>query len=420
MNITRNWTETNVLKLRPSVEKADCKVKHPVIAGLAIRFRNGGVGTYTFYYSIGGRDQTIKIGKVGAVTLEFAESEAKDHAAKVSKSINPVVERVKAIADLSGAMRDLIEPFLQSQRDKGRSTNWIGRQDNYLNIYFAALHSMPIKMIDRPTVARELEKIKAQCGKIAMTNARATLSKFFSWAISQGHCDHHPVSGTEKIISVPRERVLVPKELAIIWREAGDDEHGRIVKLIMLTAARRNQIGRLRRHELNEKDALITLGGQIGIREAKRLAKLGETQHESLSKNRKTFLIPLSRQALTILAQHPNRPNSAYVFGNGKGEGGYSGWSKSMAELKERIGDRVKADWGLHDIRRSFETLGQDLLKIAPHISDACINHKPSSVKSGTRKHYNFATYLDERIVAMQAWGDYLESLVKPELRIVA
>lgn len=68
--MTKTWTEANVLKLRPAIEKADCKVKHPSLAGLAIRFRNGGVGTFTYYYSIGGRDQTIKIGKVGAMNDE--------------------------------------------------------------------------------------------------------------------------------------------------------------------------------------------------------------------------------------------------------------------------------------------------------------------------------------------------------------
>ena len=246
------------------------------------------------------------------------------------------------------------------------------------------------------------------------------MSKFFNWATAQGHCDHNPVVGTDKIESIARDRVLTPREIAVIWHACADDQHGRIVKLLLLTGARRSQIGSLRKNELSIEDALITLGGQIGIREAKRLAKLGEEAPESLSKNRKTFLIPLSRQALALFALQPERMNSPYVFGDG-GAGGFSGWSKAMADLKARIGNRVKGDWGCHDFRRSFETLGQDVLKIPPHITDAAINHIPQT-KKGTRKHYNFAQYLDERIEAMNKWGDYIESIVnKPSgLKLMA
>jgi integrase len=180
----------------------------------------------------------------------------------------------------------------------------------------------------------------------------------------------------------------------------------------MLTGARRTQIGGLRRHEFSEDEALITLGGTIGIQEAKRLAKLGEVEDESLSKNRRTFLLPLSRQSVALFTEQPVRKDNRHVFGSG--EGGYSGWSKSMDELKKIIGDRVKADWGLHDFRRSFETLGQDKVKIADNVTDCCINHVPQS-KKGTRKHYNFAMLLDERIAAFQAWADYIEALVKTE-----
>jgi integrase len=425
-----NWTEKNVLDVRPpadKADKADVKVQHPKMSKLAIRFRNGNpVGTYTYYFGLNSRYETIKIGKVGAVTLDFAEKEAIRFEEMISRKVNPNIENAKATADLATPMKDLIEQFLESQKDKKRSANYIKAQRVQLEGDFAGLHTIPIKLIDKPTVIRELDKIKKR-GKIGMTRSRATLSKFFNWANERCLCDHNPVNRTEKFQSVARDRVLSPKELAAIWQEAGDDEFGRIIKLLMLTGARRGQIGNLRQDDLHEGDALITLGGQVGIQEANRLAKLGEVANESLSKNRKTFLIPLSTQALAVFAQHPKRANQ-HLFGTG--DGGYDGWDKSIKRLKERLAKRrdaygrevVKGDWGMHDFRRSFDTLGQDVLKIAPHVTDACINHM-GETKKGVRKHYNFAQYLDERIAAMQAWGDYIEKLVKePEqsrLRLV-
>jgi hypothetical protein len=114
------------------------------------------------------------------------------------------------------------------------------------------------------------------------------------------------------------------------------------------------------------------------------------------------------------------------VFGTSS-DIGYHHYQAPLIALKERVEKRldehgrriVQQDWRFHDFRRSFDTLGQELLKIAPHITDACINHV-GETKKGVRKHYNFATYLEERREAMQRWGDFIESLTRPTLRAVA
>ena len=43
-----------------------------------------------------------------------------------------------------------------------------------------------------------------------------------------------------------RDRVLTDAELAAVWNAAPDNEYGRIVKLLMLTGQRRDEIGSLR------------------------------------------------------------------------------------------------------------------------------------------------------------------------------
>jgi integrase len=55
--------------------------------------------------------------------------------------------------------------------------------------------------------------------------------------------------------------VLTDTELAAIWRAATDDDYGRIVRLLMLTGQRRDEIGALRWSEINTDEKLMTLAG---------------------------------------------------------------------------------------------------------------------------------------------------------------
>ena len=67
---------------------------------------------------------------------------------------------------------------------------------------------------------------------------------FFVWALQAGLAEANPVVGTLKPKdSQPRERVLSDAELAAIWKACGDDDHGRCIKLLILTGCRRQEIG---------------------------------------------------------------------------------------------------------------------------------------------------------------------------------
>jgi integrase len=65
----------------------------------------------------------------------------------------------------------------------------------------------------------------------------------YAWAIGEGHKTSNPVIGTNKAKGEkPRERTLSDAELVAIWKAAPDNEYGRIVKLLMLTAQRREEM----------------------------------------------------------------------------------------------------------------------------------------------------------------------------------
>lgn len=417
----RKFTQDNVLTVKAPAAKADHWVQDPGFPGFFIRFRNGGAGIYFIRYTVNGQKRKLPLGKVSRVKLADAQTEARKHFGAVAANVDPVVERAKATIASGITMATLLGQFEAHMRSKRRSEDYISRTMAYLkgtetNTYFRPLHVIPLDQLNKATVARELSHIEKNNGPVTMSRARAALSKFISFCYTQGHEFANPVQGTVKYDSEVRDRVLQPDELKVIWQTAGDDDYGQCVKLLMLTAARRTQIGSLKRAELfldasdaPMKDRLIAFPGQ-----GRRGSRKGG------SKNTDTFHMPLSRQALTILKARKARSDNDHVFG--EGDGGFSGWSAS----KERHEGRIKrlghdlAQWGFHDFRSSFQTLGQDVLDLDGALLDACLNHK-SKTKRGARGHYDFAKLLRKRREAHQAWADYIENLVsgKPSLRVV-
>src|SRR5262249_30415278 len=162
-----------------------------------------------------------------------------------------------------------------------------------------------------PVVAAHLRKIAEERGPVSADRARSNLSAMFAWAIGEGLCEINPVMGTNKSHDEkPGERVLSDAELAAIWKAAPAGDYGRIVKLLMLTAQRRDEIGSLRWSEIKEK--------QIELPPAR-------------TKNARSHDVPLSDMALAVLEDWPQRAKRDLVFG--EGQGGYSGWSRAKSNL---------------------------------------------------------------------------------------
>jgi integrase len=169
-----------------------------------------------------------------------------------------------------------------------------------------------------------------------------------------------------------------------------------------LTGARRNQIGSLKRKEIARNERQIVLQGP------------------GRSKNGTKFILPLSTQALRLIEMVWDRraDKSGFLFGEGGDDaGGFSGWSSCTARFADNLGDLVDDYW-LHDFRRTFQNIGQTKLKIPLLITEACMNHIAGEAKAGSKKHYNFAEYLDEKIEAMDKWGAFIDGVVRPKAKL--
>jgi integrase len=216
---------------------------------------------------------------------------------------------------------------------------------------------------------------------------RASLSAFFNWCIKEGLLDLNPVTGTaEAAVNGSRERVLTDTELQAVWHSLGTDQFGDIIRLLILTGQRREEMGGLRWTEVDWDRGLIVLPPER-------------------TKNNRLHEFPMSPQVRAILERQPRRPGRELIFGIG--DGGFGGWTRAKARLDERSG---VIGWTIHDARRSAATMMADKLGILPHIIEAILNHV-SGHKAGVAGIYNRAKYLDEMRDALNKWADYVIGL---------
>jgi integrase len=203
----------------------------------------------------------------------------------------------------------------------------------------------------------------------------------FAWAIGEGLCEVNPVIGTNTLDEKPRERVLSDMELAAIWKACPDADYGRIVKLLMLTGQRREEIGALRWAEIDLNERQITLAGER-------------------TKNGVEHRIPLSDDAMKVL--QGVIAHRDLVFG-ARGNNGFANWHEGKTALDNACG--VK-NWTLHDLRRTAATRMADI-GVQPHIIEAVLNHV-SGHKAGVAGIYNRSSYSTEKRDALERWANHL------------
>lgn len=258
--------------------------------------------------------------------------------------------------------------------------------------YFRSLHPMAIGAVTRSDVAIAIRAIVRQRSANTAAAARRGLSGFFGWAIADGLLGNgaNPVDGSHRPAeSAPRERVLSDAELVAIWKACGDDDFGRITRLLILLGSRRQEIGGMCWSEIDLQAGTWALPAQR-------------------SKNRRGYTIAPSPPALSILKALPHTDRD-HCFG-ARASAGYVSWQDGKRKLDENIGEAAQP-WKIHDVRRTVATRMADI-GIAPHVIEACLNHYGGH-RAGVAGTYNRSTYERETRNALAQWAEYVLALVE-------
>jgi integrase len=362
-------TKTSVDRLEPWTVLWDTDVK-----GFGVR-RNGADGRhYLLRYRFGGKQTFRKIGRHGSpFTPDTARNEARRLLGLLATGVHPAAQ-----APQSEDFASEVERYLTHKQ----GLKAYAMVERHLRKHAAPLHRLRFGEIDRRTIAQVLAGIERTAGPIARNRTRASLSAFFSWLIREGLIDTNPVAGTGKADEGPsRDRVLSGAELAEVWH-AATGTFGDIIRLLILTGQRRNEIGFLRWSEVDWGRKMIVFPPER-------------------TKNKLRHELPLASQALAILQQRRTKVGGDHVFRE-------FNWYRGKLALDARL--KGVAPWRIHDLRRTCAT-GLQRLGVRLEVTEAVLNHISGS-RAGIVGIYQRHDFADEKRLALQRWADHVEALI--------
>ncbi len=369
------------------------------LPGFGLRLREGGKRTWIAQYRVGAVQRRVTLGTTETLDADAARRAAKEVLARARLGQDPQAEKIEArkpkLKEL--AVGDVVERYLRAVEQKLKPSTFYGVA-LHLRKHWKALHVHELCKVERRHVADELGKIAVSSGPVGANRSRAALSSLYTWAMGEGLADANPVIGTNKATDEKaRDRVLTDDELRLIWHHAGGGDYGAIVKLLILTGQRREEVGGMLWSELDLEASTWRIGA-------------------ARTKNARPHDVPLSASAVSILKTLSRRAGRDLVFGLGNGS--FSGWSKGKSALDGRMTKALRptdeavklTPWRLHDLRRTCATRMADL-GVLPHVIEAALNHI-SGHKAGVAGIYNRATYAAEKRAALDAWADHVMALV--------
>jgi integrase len=378
--ILMKLTQTQIAKLELPRGKADAIFFDDEMPSFGLRIRAGGSRKFIVQYRQGGLQRRYTLGPTAVLTLEQARHKARKVLVDVGEGKDPAAERdaQQAAAGLlfASAVDDYLKVCAQDLRPRTRA-----EYTRYLKELWKPLNKLALDKITLPLVANNLRTIAEKHSNTQANRARSCLSAMFAWAISEGMCGVNPVIGTsKKKENGSRTRVLTDAELAAVWRACPKSDFGAIIRLLMLTACRREEIAQLRWAEVDLNTKLITLPA-------------------ARTKNGVEHVLPLSDTAMEVLQAIPYQRD--VIFGHGRN--GFGGFAKA-----KRVLDRTSgvSNWTVHDLRRTAAT-GMADIGVQPHVIEAVLNHVGGH-KAGVAGIYNRATYAKEKREALDAWANHI------------
>ncbi len=385
-----------------------------VTKGFHIRIGERGRTYYCMTRVNGGKQIRPKIGQVGEIKLATARAQAKQIIAQADAGIDPAEAKRQAVREVTRQRRDtfasMTEQFMGAPERKGlRATTRSQYQAIFATTLLPRFGKVPVKEIDRTDV-REWFARYGVGAPTAANRALFLLRAVLNFAIDEKTLEYNVTDRIRKFKEAPRERWLVDREIALLWRACERVAYpaGRIAQLLLLTGQRRLEVGHLRWSEVDRKENIWHLPAE-------------RTKTEVAND------VPLSPLALSILDVCPRIDGVDAVFTSEKnGEEPVAAWSGFKRNIDATIRDIQHEDakeqsvdpatveplerWTFHDLRRSCASILQGL-EISDRTIDRILNHR----LPGERKTYNQNPLIKEKTRALQSLADHIEAVITGE-----
>lgn len=387
------------------------------VKGFGVRVMPSGVATYIVEYrpGEGGRGVSKKrmsLGRTTELTPDEARKMAQQSLAAVRHGEDPLLERETKrremkVHELIGLWGRENPPGRKTGKPMAARTraNTLARLGHHVvpllgNKRVSAVSVEDVNdMIRRVTngETRRSEKSERMRGRILVTGGEGAarkvasdLSIIYGYAIEKRIIGTNPVTAARKPKAGKRNDYLRIEQIAAIGKalaqlEAeGANPHGiAILRLILVTGARPNEIEGLKWSEIDfEANSLLLADSKTGY-----------------------SIRPLAKSALSILAQSKKVETSEYVFPATRGDGYYTGskklWNKarSIAGLPSRVRYHAR-----HAVATIALSAGHDIASVS-----AIMGHKGPRTTLSTYSH----VIHDRAVCAAENVGEQIVSAME-------
>jgi integrase len=350
-----------------------------------------------------GRQRWLALGLHGALTPELARRRAQTERGRIAAGTDPQAEKEAEKAKRVGivTVNDLLDAHisLYVMPRKLRSHREIARAyDKYIR---PMIGKVPLRDLRRSHVVGLLDTVATKNGPVMADRVLAYLRKPLNW---------HATRDDEFVVPIvrgmaqtsPRERardrILTDDEIRALWKatersEAGN--YGVLVRVLLLTAQRRQEVGGMRHAEIAGN--IWTIAGER-------------------AKNSRPNTVPLTATITSLIGALPVLGD--YIFGQ-LGRVPFGGFSTGKLALDRRMKLHLGTDadwrpWTVHDLRRTARSL-MSRAGIRPEIAERVLNH----VISGVQGVYDRHDYVAEKQAALESLDMLINRILDPAGNVV-
>ena len=368
-----------------------------------VRITDRGVISFFVMRRMPGKPQPVRIslGRYPEISLAQARKLA---TAALGDLVSGVHPKVRADQQKANTFAALVEQFLRRPAAVRQRT--ASEIEKAINRHLIPRWGRRVASeIKRRDVIAMLGAIDAGAGPYMAAKALALASSIYRFGVTRELVENNPchlIKPSDFVGEMaPRQRVLTDSEIALVWQATKGEIRngiestypaGPFVRLLLLTAVRRNEAARMSWAEVDFNNALWVLPG-------------------SRTKNGTPHEVPLSGMALELLGSLP-RLAGDFVFSTTGGRAPIQGFGTFKDTIDTRAAELAPpglSNWRFHDLRRTART-NLASLGIAPFIAELIIGHQ----QAGVHKVYDIHRYQAEKRQALERWANRLRDIVTP------
>ncbi len=354
---------------------------------------------WRFKYRFAGKERTLSFGPYPAMTLRQARDKAEDARRALRSGVDPSPSAALAasVAEESFLFGNIAREWLEVSKPGWANSNYCKIDLRIKNDVLPLLGKRDIRELKAREVLDVLLVVSGRGAVDTAKRVQQNIGQIFRFAVARGYCEHNPVPNLRgalpSVEQVNYPALTKPAEVGELIRSFDGFRGSHIVRCALrLAPLVFVRPGELRQARWQDFDFDL------------------KTWTYFVTKTKTTHIVPLSRQALTILDEI--RPftagESIYVFPGPRDKTKPLSPAAIGAALR-RLGWNTKTEITGHGFRAMARTILAERLKILPNIIEHQLAHR---VPGPLGTAYDRTTYIDERTEMMQAWADYLDSLV--------